>query len=595
MLPRSVLAFAACIALVEAAPLQHARRPGGRYVASRSNASSEDVPCCPPFGPTPPPPFPAKYEVKWFTQPKDHFNFFAPGADSATFQQRYLYDARHWAGPPAPIIFVPCVEAGPAPYYYGEYGWVVDTLAKNLSALLVFAEHRGFGLTYPAVADGGDLSGWIPDEVHVGTLTEAQVLEDDTALATSLRTNLSAWDSPIIAVGGSLSGEMSTWWRIRYPFAVDMALAGSAPIFGFPGAASNGAPLCDQYAWMKVVTDAFAAVGGAECVSHMRTGYLETAGLSPSAVNAAFNPCTPATLPCHAAQLADLVMNWAPTAAELGSYPATNPARSQTVWACSTMSGATSGVDAYVRLLGPLAPGQCLNISWATSCGAADAPSMNRALASPSAGADGYCTTHWDDPSSGCQDGWGIESCTTEIHPIQVRWGVGSCVRSPPFPHLTLPFSTLVQSNNVTDFFPASGPFDINDRINGCRGSYGSNLRIDGQAMPRSFGQLDQARMATSASRIIFSSGQFDPWSSMSVNRSLSPTLTYVYIKGGAHHSDLGNNWNPQPAADDTKELIAARELEIDILNRWVRDFHEERAAAKAFLDRNEGAEKRAV
>ena len=42
----------------------------------------------------------------------------------------------------------------------------------NLSALVVFAEHRGFGLTYPAVAAGGDQSGWQPDAEHVGVLTE---------------------------------------------------------------------------------------------------------------------------------------------------------------------------------------------------------------------------------------------------------------------------------------------------------------------------------------------------------------------------------------------------------------------------------------
>ena len=114
----------------------------------------------------------------------------------------------------------------------------------------MFAEHRGFGLTFPQpMGPGGDLSGWVPDAAHAGVLTEEQVLADDTALATSLRTNLSAWDSPLIAIGGSLSGEMSAWWRVRYPFMVDMALAASAPIFGFPGAASNGADLCDQFAW----------------------------------------------------------------------------------------------------------------------------------------------------------------------------------------------------------------------------------------------------------------------------------------------------------------------------------------------------------
>jgi hypothetical protein len=128
------------------------------------------------------------------------------------------------------------VEAGPAPYYWGEYGWVIDGLAADLNALVVLGEHRGFGLTYPQPSHaGGSLDGWKPDAAHAGVLTEEQVLADYTALATSLRTNLSAWDSPLIAIGGSLSGEMSAWWRIRYPFMVDMALSASAPIFGFTG------------------------------------------------------------------------------------------------------------------------------------------------------------------------------------------------------------------------------------------------------------------------------------------------------------------------------------------------------------------------
>ena len=449
---------------------------------------------------------------------------------------------------------IPCVEAGPAPYYYGEYGWVVDTLAKNLSALVIFAEHRGFGLTYPAVAANGDLSGWIPDAAHVGVLTEAQVLEDDTALAISLRTNLSAWDSPIIAIGGSLSGEMSTWWRTRYPFIVDMALAASAPIFGFPGKASNGAELCDQYGWEQVVTEAFRSVGGDTCVDNFRNGYTQTAALTPSQLTSAFNTCTPASLQCHSTQIAEMAIGWTETAAELGSYPASNPARSQTVWACTTMANSTNGVEAYAQLLGPLIPGQCLNISWDMQCGA----TMKKKQQLQQQATPGWCTTHWNDTTSGCQDGWGIESCTTEIHPIS--------------------------TNNVTDFFPPSAPFNEHDRQQGCREQYGSDLRTDGSAMPHSFGQNDLPRMSTSASRIIFSSGSYDPWSSMSVNQSLSPTLLFVNIQGGAHHSDIGNNWNPIPTEDDEPALINARAFEIETLNQWIQEFHKERNAAKAFI-----------
>jgi lysosomal Pro-X carboxypeptidase len=456
-------------------------------------------------------------------------------------------------------VFVTCVEAGPAPYYWGEYGWVVDTLAKNLSALVVFAEHRGFGLTYPATAEGGDLSGWIPDAAHAGLLTEAQVLEDYTNLATHLRSNLSAWDSPLIAVGGSLAGEMATWWRIRYPFIVDMSLAGSAPILGFPD-------LCDQYGWYEVVTNAFKAVGGQECVDSIRSGYWQTSSLSPAEVSKAFDTCTPATLPCHAQQVANQVMYWTPTAAELGSYPASNPARSLTVWGCSAMKGAASGLEAYQRLLAPERPGQCLNISWAEQCdSSASAGSTTTGPSGSRGGQSGYyagwCATRWNDTTSGCQDGWGIESCTTEIHPIM--------------------------ANNVTDFFPPDppGPYNItSDRVIGCRDMYGDSLRLDAWAMPRGFGQFDLARMATSASRIIFSSGSFDPWSAQSINKTLSPTLRFVLIEGGAHHSDLGNNYNPVPTADDTPALRAARELEISILNEWVAAFHAERRAAQQFL-----------
>jgi hypothetical protein len=42
---------------------------------------------------------------------------------------------------------------------------------------------------------------------------------------------------------------------------------------------------------------------------------------------------------------------------------------------------------------------------------------------------------------------------------------------------------------------------------------------------------------------------------------------------------------NPVPdPASDTPALVAARQLEIDTLNAWVRDFHAERRAAKAFM-----------
>ena len=331
-----------------------------------------------------------------------------------------------------------------------------------------------------------------------------------------------------------------------------MALSASAPIFGFPG-------LCDEYGWNRVVTEAFRFAGGDECVEDIRSGYWQTGALSPEILSKEFNTCVPATLPCHSIQVAELVMNWLPTAAELGSYPVSNPNRSLTAWACDTVRGSPNGMAAYKRLLAPSVPGQCLNVPFsANSCiDETKQRRHQRRTHRHTSSSGGYCATHWNDTSTDCQDGWGIESCTTEIHPIS--------------------------SNNVTDFFPPSGPFDVTQVLAYCRGTYGTNLRVDALAMPRGFGQLDIARMAASASRIIFSSGQFDPWSAQSVNQTLSDLLQFVYIEGGAHHSDIGNNYNPIPTSDDTVFLIAAREKEIQILHEWVAKFSEER---KKFVSR---------
>lgn len=148
---------------------------------------------------------------------------------TVTFQQ-LLHD-KFWSGPPAPIVFYTGAEGAGVRFIWPHSGWVVDALARNLSALVVFAEHRFFGLSTPQGVPGG----FQPDSQHLGLLSEVEVLEDYTALATSLRTNLSAWDSPLISVGGSLAGELTTWWRARYPHVVDIGLASSAPILGHPG------------------------------------------------------------------------------------------------------------------------------------------------------------------------------------------------------------------------------------------------------------------------------------------------------------------------------------------------------------------------
>ena len=141
----------------------------------------------PPYGPPMPPQFPRTYQVKFIQQPYDHYNLLTLPATGETWPQRYLFNDTYWPGPPFPIIFYCGAEGSGVETIWDHSGWIVDTLARNLSALIVFAEHRYFGVSDPF----GPTNSFIPDAGHLGLLTLEQAMQDYAELITSLRTNLS--------------------------------------------------------------------------------------------------------------------------------------------------------------------------------------------------------------------------------------------------------------------------------------------------------------------------------------------------------------------------------------------------------------------
>ena len=325
----------------------------------------------PPFSPPLPKQFPRTYDVQWFEQPVDHFNLLQPvdpkTRQRKTFMQRLLVHNQSYGGPGSPVIFYTGAEGSGVDAIWDHSGWIVEQLAANLSALVVMAEHRFFGASVPFGNSSCELSpqfnascesSFWPNASHLGVLSEEQSLQDFAMVVHHLRTELDGgWESPFITLGGSLAGEISTWFRIRYPHLVDMALAASAPILGYPG-------LSDEYGWNRVVTETFRSVCAAEgvpdAVAFIRSGFSELATLTPAQLSSQFKTCTPAKKPCDYEVLTEMVANFVGPASE-SAYP---PSRSPVVSACKTMVGATNSLQAWRQLLAPAPNETCLNVTW---------------------------------------------------------------------------------------------------------------------------------------------------------------------------------------------------------------------------------------
>ena len=230
----------------------------------------------------------------YFEQKLDHF---AQEPNPATYQERYcLYD-KYWkkgadvgftgTDEQAPIFFYTGNES-PVDEYVNNTGLMWE-MGERMGALLVFAEHRYEGDSVPKLHGVKSC---------ISFCTTSQALADFAALIKYLKGEYKT-DAPVIAFGGSYGGQLSGWMRIKYPDVLAGAIAGSAPVSGFPSV--GGKSVLDSSS--AALSNGIQAEGGAppQCFTNLRSLWplmksLENSKTATKRVSSAAKRCKASTV-----------------------------------------------------------------------------------------------------------------------------------------------------------------------------------------------------------------------------------------------------------------------------------------------------------
>ncbi|KAJ4458187.1 putative Lysosomal Pro-X carboxypeptidase [Paratrimastix pyriformis] len=473
--------------------------------------------------------------TEYFEQPLDHFSFTSEG----TFKQRYLVDSTFYGGKEgAPILFYTGNE-GDISTFYKNSGYL-KTLAQDLGALLVFAEHRYYGNSLPF----GDRS-FEPD--HVRYLTSAQALADYADLCVELQERFGGPGNrpPVVAFGGSYGGMLAAWFRIKYPHLVAGAISSSGPVRGFDG-------LMEPTLFNQIATTDFAQADP-KCADTIAKAHRAIAALAAQGAPGLAritssarlcHPLGPKDVPTLLGYLSDglgflAMLDYPYPTVFLGPLPAWPvTAACQALAAAAPSPGAG---DTPESLIGQLvaAVGIFYNGTGAQACfDLAD---------------HGSADLGWD--------GWDYQACTEMVFPSG--------------------------SNGQTDFYlPAA--WNLTDYLAQCAARWGKASQPRPRAGPTLYG-LSRPADLQGLSNLIITNGGLDPWSAggllpttarklgsaeraspagrLVVERvGAGPEAPQVLLMpGAAHHLDLRA---PNPA--DPRAVVEARALMADAVRRWV-------------------------
>ena len=516
----------------------------------------------------------SRCELRWKRQRLDHFSFGSASDASETgfFSQRYFLCAAERLDLKKPAVFFYTGNEADVELYVNATGLMWEMASKeSTSALLVFAEHRYYGLSRPkdmddveksprdrlayltseqALADYADLLRHVKER-DIPEIIDARFANEQTAKTASSYGRYDAERVAVVAFGGSYGGMLATWFRAKYPHFVDGAVAGSAPVWSFLGET----PKVDPNAFALGVTFDATAWGGSKpaCEANARAGFKEllkralptTNGSDPRRFTSVASPlrlCA-SSVPRTADDIVRLAY-WVQDAFDylaMGNFPyedsyilmgdGTLPAFPFRA-ACGKTASEPDlvkkyGPDAALRVLADFAD-VYYNYSNALPC--FDVFNENAGPNEKSASD----ATLWD---------W--QYCSEMFMPT-ARDGVRDI------------------------FFPQ--PWNETRARERCVETWGVEPRVTWADT------VYGGRRLRSLSNVVWSNGALDPWSRLGVTEDSdfldvlddSKGLEAVFLENGAHHLDFF--WSRD---DDAEDVRSARARETELVRRWIEEKHE--------------------
>ncbi|XP_038723175.1 probable serine protease EDA2 [Tripterygium wilfordii] len=158
-------------------------------------------------------------EEHWFNQTLDHFSPY----DHTTFQQRYYEFLDYFQAPDGPIFLNICGESSCT----GITNDYLGVLAKKFGAAVVALEHRYYGKSSPFKSLKTENLRFLSSKQ---ALFDLAIFRQRYQESLNLKLNRTDVENSWFVFGGSYSGALSAWFRLKFPHLTCGSLASSAVV-----------------------------------------------------------------------------------------------------------------------------------------------------------------------------------------------------------------------------------------------------------------------------------------------------------------------------------------------------------------------------